>query len=267
VRFGPAGIPTVCRTVFEALEYLSSSGLNAMEIEFVHGIRMSEETARSVGKVASDLGISLSVHAPYYVNLASESREKVEASKERIRRSLVLGELLGATVVVVHAGYYGKDRAAASEAIKRGCEEIAEFLEANSMRVKLGLETMGKQSQWGTLEEILPLCRGPCVPVVDFAHIYARNCGRVNYREIMELVQDFKPLHIHFSGIEFVPVGPDKGNERRHLPVSSGGPRFSELVPELARFGSATVISESPLLEKDALLMKREFEKFLNRKG
>ena len=268
IRLGPAGIPLSCKNcnTLEGVKKVAELGLSAMEVEFVRGVNLSREKARELGRIAEELNVELSVHAPYYINLASEDEEKVNASVKRILDSLDRAELMGAGIVVVHAGYYGKDKEKAGEMIERKCAEIAEVIEKNSWKVKLGLETMGKQSQWGTLEEIARVCKRlrACAPVIDFAHIYARNGGEINYPEILDTVKKLRVGHVHshFSGMEFTKTLAG-GNEKRHLPIKKArGPDFEALAREiLRRKVSITIISESPILERDSLLMKEILEK------
>ncbi len=272
LRLGPAGIPLSCKNcdTLKGIEKVAELGLNAMEVEFVRGITLSPEKARKAGEIAEKLNVKLSVHAPYYINLASQEKEKVKASIKRILDSLQRASAMHANVVVVHAGYYGKDKTRAGEMIFQACRKIAREIEKRKWNVFLGLETMGRQSQWGTLEEIISLCMEipKCVPVVDFAHIYARNGGKIDYKAIFKALKELELsfLHTHFSGIKFKKTLAG-GNEQEHLPLKkASGPSFEELAKflvksKLARKMEITIISESPLLEKDALLMKEMLEK------
>ncbi|MDI6643225.1 MAG: hypothetical protein QMD95_04150, partial [Candidatus Hodarchaeaceae archaeon] len=120
---------------------------------------------------------------------------------------------------------------------------------------------------FGTLDEIVRLCkrvRG-CVPVVDFAHLYARAAGRIDYAEVFERLKPLKlkHLHSHFTSMEWTPTKvPGYGNERRHLPIKFNKPPFEPLAREiLKRDVNITLISESPVLEQDSLMMKHAFEK------
>lgn len=265
---GPAGIPLECKKcdTIKGVEKVAELGLNAMEVEFVRGVNLSREKAKELGKIAQELDVELSIHAPYYINLASEDKEKIKASMKRILDSLDRASLMKAKVVVVHAGYYGKDKEKASKMIFDACKKISAEISKKKWNVFLGLETTGKQSQWGTLDEIIELCKKikNCIPVIDFAHIYARNGGEINYAEIFEKVSELKLdfLHSHFSGIKFKKTLAG-GNEREHLPIQkSKGPDFEKLAREiLKRKINITIISESPILEKDSLYMKRIFEK------
>jgi deoxyribonuclease-4 len=267
IRLGPAGKPLCTKgDTIAAIRTVHELGLNAMEIEFVRSINLSREKAKEAGTVAKKLGIELSVHAPYYINLASEDEKKVEASIKRIVESLDRASFMEAKVVVVHAGYYGSSPENARKLILEKCKEISETISENGWKVNLGLETTGRLSQWGTLDEIIALCKKVkfCIPVIDFAHIYARNGGTINYKEIFSKLKilKLKHIHSHFSGINFKKtlVG---GNEKEHLPIKrSKGPSFEELAKEILKQKiNITIISESPILERDALYMKQIFQK------
>ncbi len=268
VRLGPAGIPLACKNcdTIKGVKKVAELGLSAMEVEFVRGVNLSREKAKSLGKAAREVDVVLSVHAPYYINLASSEQEKIKSSMKRIIDSLDRGNLMHASVVVIHAGYYGKEKEKAQEMIFNACEKISEFIEKNSLKTKLGLETTGRESQFGTLDEILSFCKKikNCVPVIDFAHLYARNGGNINYSEIFDKLKKIKlkRIHSHFSGIKFKRTLTG-GNEREHLPIrKSKGIEFEKLAKEIIkRKINITIISESPLLEKDALYMKNIFEK------
>ncbi len=267
IYLGPAGIPITAKdkSTIGGLRRVAELELNAMEIEFVRGVAMGREMAKKVGEEAGKLGIKLSVHCPYFINLCSTEEPKLEASKKRILDSADRARLMGADIVVFHPGFYGK--LPPGEALKRvseACKDLRERMEKAGMdEVRLGLETMGKQNTFGSLEEVLEVCRRVegCQPVVDWAHLYARSAGEVKWSSVFSALKGFKHLHTHFTGVEFKKVGPGKGNERRHLEITSRSPPFEPLGEEILRSKvDITVISESPVLERDALLMKEFFE-------
>lgn len=268
IKLGPGGIPICCKgeSSIIGIRKTAELGLDAMQIAFTHGIYMSLQAARETGKVAKELDVELSVHAPYYINLASEKPKVIKDSKKRILDSLQRGNLMNATVVVVHAGYYGKDKEKAIEMIFDACKEISDKIKERGWKIKLGLETMGKQKVWGTLDEIITLCKKlkHTVPYLDPAHIYARNGGKINYKEIFNKLKvlKIKKYHSHFSGMKYSLVRIGKGNERYHVPMKEAGPDFKDFAKEiLKRKIDITIISESPVLEQDSLLMKKIFER------
>lgn len=270
ICIGPAGIPTSVKggSTLDGIGAVSEFGLNAMEVEFVRGVKMNLETAKEIGELAKKLRIRLSIHAPYYINLSSLEKEKIEASKKRVLDSVERGSLMNTDVVVFHAGYYGKLSGEETyQKIKKACEDILDQMRSERWNdVLLGLETTGKVSQWGTPEEIVRVCRElkGCTPVIDFAHIYARSAGRIDFSNVFERFSPLKLEHFntHFSCIEYSPVGmTGLGNERRHLTLDFKKPDYEPLVKEiLKRKIDITLISESPNLEVDALKMKRMFE-------
>lgn len=259
IRFGTAGAPSMCKTSEEGVQKVRELGLSAMEVEFVRGVRMSKETAAQVGAAAKELDVSLSVHAPYYINLNSKEPEKIEASRKRILNSLEIGHHLGATVIVFHAGFYGDDPEKAREKIKSEIQKCADIRQESGWDPLLGPELMGKVSSWGTIEELADVSKiAGVLPVMDFAHYHARHNGCLKSEEDFEkLLAEFEKIgsefmHAHFSGINYSEKG-----ERNHLPIDDEQPDYSLLrTPIKKRKYPITLICESPILERDALRLK-----------
>jgi len=261
IWLGPAGIPTVAKgsSSVDGIKSVAELGLNAMEIEFVRGVRMNIQLAKECGDIAKKLDVKLSIHAPYYINLASEEKAKIEASKKRILDSVERGHEMKADVVVFHPAYYGKkSKEECYEIVKQNCDEIVDQMKKKGWDdVKLGLETTGKISAFGTLDEIISISREirECVPVVDFAHLFARNNGKIDYSQILNKIKKFKHINSHFSNINFTEKG-----ERNHLVLDHSLP-FEPLAKEILKKRiSITIICESPVLEQDSLVMKNIFE-------
>ena len=271
IFLGPAGIPTVSKGggTVGGIKTVASLGLNAMEVEFVRGVKMGSEAAKECGKTAEELGIKLSVHAPYFINLCSTDKKVVEASKKRIFDSAVRAGEMDATVVVFHPGYYsGLPPEKAFELVKKACEDLIDMIKSQGIKnILFGLETTGKVSQFGTLEENIEMSKkvGGCIPALDPAHLFARNAGKIDYSDIFEKIKPLKlkHVHMHFSGIKWRPVkATGKGNEWYHIEIKSNQPPFEPLAKEiLKRKLDVTIISESPVLEQDSLIMKKIFEK------
>lgn len=271
IYLGPAGVPISSEdsSTLGGLRRIAELELNSMEIEFVRGVHMKNETADEVGKLAKELGILLSVHCPYFINLCSTDKQKLEASKKRILDSVERAYHMGACIAVFHPGFYGSlTPETAFETVERACADMLDRMKSMGIKgVTLGHETTGKVSAFGTLDELVQLCkrvRG-CEPVVDFAHLYARAGGKIEYAEVFDKLRPLKlkHLHSHFTSMEWTPAKiPGYGNERRHLPIKFDKPPFEPLAKEiLKRKLSITLISESPVLELDSLEMKRVFEK------
>ena len=259
IKIGIAGIPHSAKggSSIDGVKKVAELGLQAMEIEFVQGVRMSNESARELGKVASDLNIDLSAHAPYYINLASTDALKRKQSAKRILDTLERGNEMGAKIIAVHAGYYsGQAPEKTFEIIKAACVDVLDKAKEMGIKTMLGLESGGKLSAWGRTRELAEMHKQVkgCYPYLDFAHIFACNNGFIDYAKVLDKVEvaGIKHVYAHFSGINFTEKG-----ERNHIPMEQGGPDFKSLVKELIkRKLPATIICESPELERDALRMK-----------
>jgi len=266
--FGTAGTPLSSKgnDSISGIRRVHELGLGCMELEFVRGIKMGDRTAKLVGNVARELGIMLSVHAPYYINLNAEGETLIK-SRERILKSARLGYICGAKSVVIHAGFLqGSPRQAVYERIKNQLIEITEALKNEGVDITLRIETMGRNSQFGNLEEVLDLTEiNGILPCIDFSHLHALT-GKLNSSEefacILERIESrlgregLDSVHIHVSGIEYS----DKG-EKRHLVFADSDFKYRELAQALCDFDvKGMVISESPDLEGDALTLKREYD-------
>jgi len=268
IIFGTAGIPhsSRARDSVEGIKRIKELGLGAMELEFVRGVNMKKETAKKVGTAARENGVVLSVHAPYYINLNSDEREKVEASKKRIWNSLEIGEAAGAEIVTFHPAYFGKrEKQEAMIAVENALAELLEKMKENGMKIRLAPETTGKHSAFGSLEETLELCKrlDGVQPMLDFSHLHARLNGGLKGKEdfarVLEKVpaKHLKELRMHASGINYSEKG-----ERNHLNMGESDFNYRAMLEALKGAGvSGVVICESPNLEEDALLMKSTWEK------
>jgi len=247
IKFGPSGLGPV-NTAIETLNKYKELGLEACELAFTYGPYIKEESvARKIGKEAEKLGISLSIHAPYFVNLNSIEEEKIEASKTRILKCLEIGTWLKVTHVVFHAGFYGKmDREEAYENIKNQIIELEKIRKEKKYTPKIAPEIMGKVNVFGSLEEIEKLVKETgCSFCIDFAHMLAREKD-YKFKETFEKFKDFDNFHIHFSGIEHGEKG-----EKRHLPTELEDIKL--LLENLPKNKSYTIINESPMQVKDSM--------------
>jgi len=256
IYIGTAGIPGSCKECnsIDGVKAVSRLKLNAMEVEFVRGVKMGLDMAEKVGEAAKKYNVKLSIHAPYYINLCSEDKAKVQASKKRIIDSCERGAKMGADVVVFHPAYYGKlTPEQAYDIVKQEILDMQKTIKKRKWKVKLAPETTGKVNVFGSVDEILKLVKDTkCSFCIDFAHIYSRNIGHIDYPKLLDKFKKFKHLHCHFSGIEY-----SKKGERRHIPINSHPP-YKPLAKEiLKRKLNITLISESPILEIDALKMKK----------
>jgi deoxyribonuclease-4 len=254
ILLGPAGSPE--KSTLEGVSKVKELGLDAMEVEFVRGVRMSNELAKKIGELAKRLKVKLSVHAPYYINLCSEEKEKRKASKKRILKSAERAHYLGATHVVFHAGYYGKyDTKKVYDIIKKSIIDMNKIINKNKWKTRLAPETTGKRSQFGGLDELMRLRKQTkCSICVDFAHLLARN-GSIDYKKVFDKLKGIKHIHSHFSGINYG----EKGEINHEIMKEKD---IEALLKEiLKRKINITIISESPITWQDSLKMKRILER------
>lgn len=265
IYIGTQGFPASSRShgyhLKHGLQRLSELGLNALELDFVHGVYLSMEESRELGELAEELGIRLSIHAPYYINLCSDDADVIRRSRRRVLECAERGEVMGADIIAVHSAFYGRrSREEAYAMVRAGYESIVDEMMSMGLHVRLGAETMARSTQFGTLDEVLRLYRdlnGWVRPYIDFAHIFARSNGRIDYAYIIDRLVQAGVEHInsHFTGLarrgyRYVDV---------HRPI--GEPPFEPLALEIVRRRlNITIICESPLLELDCLRMRNVLE-------
>ena len=265
--FGPGGnsqsfYDAGFKSTLQAPAFVKGLGLGAYEFEAGNGLKAGRETLEKIGAA----GVEMSFHTPYYISLSGVDPEKRLKSIEYIKQSLDAAEALGADTIVIHAGSAAKiSRAEAMELAK---DTLLKTIEAvGDTPIHLGLETMGKINQLGTLEEIIELCKldPHFYPVVDFGHLNARERGEFfpnsdSYRRVFDMVanglgdEKARYMHCHFSKIEYTDAG-----EKRHLTFADTvyGPDFAPLAEALVRDDLCPrIISESAGTQsEDALAM------------
>jgi len=198
INFGPAGIGPV-KDAISNLEKYHYLFLKSCEIAFTYSIYIKEQDAIKIGKKAKELGIKLSIHAPYWINLNSADKKKVEESKKRILNCCKIGTLMKAYRVVFHSGFYGKmEREETYQNIKKRILEMEEEIKKEKYTPKLAPEIMGKINVFGSVEEISRLVRETgCSFCIDFAHVLARYKS-YRIKETLSEFKNAKELHIHF---------------------------------------------------------------------
>ena len=274
-KFGPGGNSEIFyasgfKSTVDAPAFLRDYGLDAYEYEAGNGLRTSDATLSAIGKAAKENGIAMSLHTPYFISLSNPEPEKMQAACNYIKQSIRAAELLGAVTVVIHCG--GVAKMTRAEGMQNSMRTLSMLMEdIGHSDVHLGLETMGKINQLGTLDEVITLCKlDECFyPVVDFGHLNARHLGGYftdvdSYRRVFSTVAEnlsddkAKNMHCHFSKIEFT----DKG-EKKHLTFSDTlyGPDFEPLMEAIAIDKlSPTIICESAgTMAEDALAMKKYY--------
>ncbi|MBT3405120.1 TIM barrel protein [archaeon] len=239
IKFGPAGLGSV-KNVEARLEEYSKLGFKAATFAFTYGAYLKKkEDAVRIGKSAKKFGIDLSIHAPYWINLNSKEKAKIEASKKRVLKSLEIGTWLKAKEVIIHAGFYsGMEKEIAYENIKKQILELQKIRKEKKYTPQICVETIGKINVFGSAEEVAQLVKDTqCGFCLDFAHILARE-KKVDIQKIKRLFPQ-KKWHCHFSGI----VYGEKGEKHHRLTTKK---EWKELLDSMPKNKSVTIINESP---------------------
>ena len=250
--------------------------LDALELAWVQSVRVSDETCAVIKATAQEAALSLSVHAPYYINLNAQTKDMWAAGRDRLLAAARAGYKAGATDIIFHPGSYMiNSPAQAFKTASARLAEVAAQLQAEGVNVILRPETMGKSAMLGTLEEAIEWSRtiAGVLPCVDFAHLHARaGDGSFNsYREFSAALKRVKnglgqrglqSLHIHLSGIEYGPKC-----EKKHLPLKEADLKYKELFRALIDMrAGGRILCESQLMEEDALIMQKTYRRLAAKK-
>lgn len=271
LNFGTAGIPlsTNPYDILNGVRQVRKLNLDALELEFVRSVSIKKEKAAEVNKTAKDNRVLLTCHGQYYINLNSLEKAKVKASAYRILNAARIAWLCGAYSLTFHAAYYMKaDPAKVYENVKREIRDIVKILKNEGNNIWIRPETTGKAAQWGTFEEIVKLSSEveQVLPCIDFSHIHARYNGRYNthkeFSEILVYIEKhlgrtaLNNMHIHVSGIAYGEKG-----EKNHLNLKECDFNYNDLLKAFNDFRiKGAVISESPNIERDAMLMQKVYQ-------
>jgi len=277
IKFGPAGNCQMFydygyKNTVQMPEFLNKIGLDAYEIQCGRGVRMKHESALQLGESAKECGITLSVHAPYYISMSGTEEDKRLKSIDYILQTAQLAKTVGAGRIVIHSGSCSKiSREMALELAVDTMKKAVVAMDENGYSdIVMCPETMGKINQLGTLDEVLTLCSVDerIIPAVDFGHINAREHGSLNsasdFEKIIDCIENrlgserAKSFHVHFSKIEY-----STGGEKKHLTFDDDvfGPCFEPLAEVIyKRSLEPTIICESDnTMSKDALYMKKYY--------
>ena len=271
--FGTGGTPHSARTAstIDGIKRIAELGLGCMEIEFVQGVRMSQESAIQVRETAAKANIKLTAHAPYFINFNAHEPEKIKASQERLWQTARIASLCGAESIVFHAAFYlGDSPEKAYDTVKKHLGETLNQLKREGNRVWIRPEITGKPSQFGTPKEIFDLCTEleGLAPCIDFAHWHARTGGFNSYHEFASILEQLKErlgraaldnMHVHVTGIAYEGKG-----EIKHLNLKESDLQYAELLKALKDYeAKGIVICESPNLEEDAVLLQTTYNNLL----
>ena len=241
---------------------------DGMEIDWVRRVNVREDTSDELRRIREETRCALTAHAPYFINLNSQDETKLAASIRRILQTARAGARCGCTSFTFHAAFLMKmNREEVNRVVVERLKEIQKMIESEKLGIMMRPELTGKESSWGSLEELLELSREtPAVqPCVDWSHLHARSAGRFNTREeFRAILRDYASalgdqallnMHMHISGIAYTQKG-----EKHHLNLRESDMDYRDLLRVLKEFDvRGVLVSESPNLEGDALLLKRAY--------
>jgi deoxyribonuclease-4 len=266
----PTGTPKKPGGSVGAIEFSKSIGLDTLELGWVQSVRVTEATCALIKNASETHAVALSVHAPYFINLNAEAEEWPK-SRKRLMDAAHYGHLAGATDIIFHPGsYFMRDPKEVLEKAIPRLEGCVKELQKNGDKVTLRPETMGKSAMLGSFEDAVAMSKAMdmVLPCLDFAHLHARpGDGTMNtYDEWSRLLEIYgkqlgakalKNLHIHLSGIEYGPKG-----EKNHLTLEAADLDLKALFKALNDFEcGGRILCESPIMEEDALNMKKAWMK------
>jgi deoxyribonuclease-4 len=265
LNFLTAGIPlrTAPKDYEHAFRVLEEMELDGIELEFVHGVRMSETSQEIVKKNSNNMIVT--AHGPYYINLNSKEQEKTDASVERIINTALMADKVNAYSITYHAAFYmGNDKETVFDTVKKQTERIIEIVEKEKIKVWIRPETTGKGTQWGDLDEVIALSKEfkQVLPCIDFSHLHARSNGQYNTYEdfcmILERIGTeigqyaLDNFHGHLAGIAYSEKG-----EKHHLNLEDSDMNYKDLLKALKEFNvKGALVCESPNIEQDCKLIK-----------
>ena len=269
LNFITAGMPirTGKGSYPQAFDVLKEMNLDGMELEYVHGVRMSDDNRIFVKEMAKNFVIT--AHGPFYINLNSKEEEKIEASVQRIIDTAAVAAQAGAFSITYHAAFYmGGDKETVFEQVKTQTKRIIDILENEKIKVWVRPETTGKATQWGDIDEIINLSKEfeQVLPCVDFSHLHARSAGEYNtYDEFSKVLEKMgnnigqyalENFHGHLAGIEYTAKG-----EKQHLNLENSDMNYKDLIKVMKEFGvKGALVCESPNIEDDCKLLKNYYE-------
>ena len=288
VKLGPAGVPLSCkgRTIVEGMDDIISLGLETMEVQTVRMVAPQHfEQYWQAGVLANKTDFEMNIHGPYYSELLGGKVERGR-SLAKIEATLQAARTINARHITLHTGHYGDfgRGQAANQQVANVFSGIVDRVHEiwhddedefpvfpwikNGTPSKIGVETSGRQELWGSLEEVLEVVNHVegTIPVLNIAHIHARGHGQMrtseDYGELFDMVRESigtKEFYCHFSGVEH-----RTGNAMHYTQIKKSDLNFEPLAEFIVEDGGwldITLISDSPLLEHDAMYMMQNIEK------
>lgn len=268
LNFLTAGMPlrTEPKDYKNAFRVLDEMELDGIELEFVHGVRMSEGSQEVVKKASENKIIT--AHGPYYINLNSKEQEKIDASVVRIVDTAIMADKVGAYSITYHAAFYmNNDKKVVFDRVVTQTKKIIDIVEKENLNVWIRPETTGKVTQWGDLDEIIALSKEfkQVLPCVDFSHLHARTGGGLNaYEDFCRMLEKIGTeigqyaldnFHAHLAGIAYSAKG-----EKNHLELEQSDMNYKDLLKALKEFNvKGALICESPNIEEDCKMIKEYY--------
>ncbi|MFN8528365.1 MAG: TIM barrel protein [Anaerolineae bacterium] len=276
IRFGTVGTPMTTPApggTSNGIRHSKEIGFGHMEIAWTQSVRVTDQTCADIKATREKYGISLSVHAPYFINLNSQTDELMKKSDERLLNAARKGFLAGAKDIVFHPGsYHSQDPTVVYQRAKTKLIELTGILRAEGVDVFIRPETMGKIAMFGTLEECVHLSADVpgVLPAIDWAHLHARKGdGSFNsYEEFaaaMELIKrelgdhGLKHMHSHMSGIEYSAKG-----ERKHIPLNEADFKYRDLLSAFLDYGAEGTVgveAPEPFHVADAMVLQATYRR------
>ncbi|MCC7451522.1 MAG: TIM barrel protein, partial [Anaerolineae bacterium] len=260
-----------------AIEYSRLLGFDHLEIAWVQSVRVTDESCAEIKSAADKHRLTLSIHAPYYINLNSQTDDLMRKSDDRLLAAARKGCLAGARDIIFHPGsYHNQPSEHVYERAKAKLLELTALLRTEGVDVVLRPETMGKSAMFGTLDETIQLSREipGVLPAIDFAHCHARTSQLNTYDEFADMLQAVEKglgrfgldnLHIHLSGIQYGVKG-----EQCHLPLNESDMNYRDLLQALIDFDAKGVIAveaPEPFHVADALTLQATYRRLLKIKA
>lgn len=277
IRFGTVGSPQTSREsgTVAAIHHIRELGLQHLEIAWVQSVRVSDEMCAQIKAAGEKASVTLSIHAPYFINLNSLTAELMEKSDARLLAAARKGYLAGARDIIFHPGsYHNQPPEHVYERAKQKMLEITGILREEGVQVNLRPETMGKGAMFGNLDEVVQLSKDVpgVLPCIDWAHLHARaGDGSFNsYDEFSDALgrvraalgeDGMKKLHFHISGIAYTAKG-----EKAHLPLNEADLRYRELLQAFIDHGvagTAAIEAPEPFHTADALTFQATYRRLL----
>ena len=269
--FGTAGIPirTKGMGIIEGIRSVREMGLGALELEFVRQINIRKENAPEVRKIVHENNIVLTCHGPYWINLNAKQKQKMHASMNYVLNSARITHMCGGWSICFHAAYYmGMEKPQTYENVKNSLKSIVTVLKNEGVKIWIRPEYGGKTSQFGDIGELVKISQDVemVMPCIDFGHVYARSLGTLNnYEKFSGILGEVEKglgrealenMHIHMAGVTYGKTG-----ERFHTNLRESNINHEAVVKVWKDFRiRGVVISESPNIEGDAMLLKNVYE-------